>query len=438
MTEHLFLSEKGKKASSTLARVDLDVYFEALENRYHPVDNPSGALPMSVAENQLCWDNLKQKFQQITRKQDIPDWVASYGDAAGVASFREAIASFFSEFLFGCPVNPESLACFGGATGVIEMTAFLLANPGDTAVIPAPSYPVYTGDLGVIPGVKRYDLHTHHELEEIQNEISISLEKLEKTKNEIEAQGSRFKLLILTSPDNPTGMIYSEAQLRSIADWCIAEEIHLIVNEIYGLSRFNLDHPQLRESYPDPIPFYSFGKLMHEYQSPLLHHWYSFSKDFGISGFRIGVIHSHNSGLIQGSRNAGLSHSISNYTQWVVQEMLSDHDFLEEFFQKHTHRLTEAFLTVKKAMDEVGTPIQPAYGSLFAWVDFSAFLKEESHEGETDLWLEIFEKTGVLLTPTDGFGHSKKGLFRLVITSLSPNELKLAMERLQEFFKNKK
>lgn len=438
MTEHLFLSEKGKKASSTLARVDLDVYFEALENRYHPVENPSGALPMSVAENQLCWEDLKQKFQQITREQDIPDWVASYGDAAGVATFREAIASFFSEFLFGCPVDPETLACFGGATGVIEMTAFLLANPGDTAVIPAPSYPVYTGDLGVIPDVKRYNLHTHHELEEIQNEIPISLEKLEKAKKDIEAQGSSFKLLILTSPDNPTGMIYSEAQLRSIASWCIAQEIHLIVNEIYGLSRFDLEDTQLKPSYPDPIPYYSFGKLMQEYQSPMLHHWYSFSKDFGISGFRIGVIHSHNAGLIQGSRNAGLSHSISNYTQWVVQEMLSDHDFLRRFFKKHTHRLTEAFLTVKKAMDEVEIPVHPAYGSLFAWADFSSFLEEESHQSETKLWLEIFEQTGVLLTPTDGFGHSKKGLFRLVITSLSPEELKLAMKRLHEFFKNKK
>ncbi|HCX75839.1 MAG TPA: 1-aminocyclopropane-1-carboxylate synthase, partial [Algoriphagus sp.] len=159
MSDSNSLSQKGKAASENPMRIDLEVYFDAMDNIYHAKDNPTGTFPMNIAENQLCWEMLKEKMQEISAKQEIPDWVTSYGDPSGVLSFREAIASYYSDFLMNLTVDPETLALSVGATSVIEMTAFLLAEPGDTAVIPAPSYPVYTGDIGVFPSVKRYDLH---------------------------------------------------------------------------------------------------------------------------------------------------------------------------------------------------------------------------------------------------------------------------------------
>ncbi|EAZ80926.2 1-aminocyclopropane-1-carboxylate synthase [Algoriphagus machipongonensis] len=431
------LSQKGQTASESPARVDMEIYFEALDNPYHPTDNPKGALPMNVAENHLCWEMLRDRIQQVTREHEIPDWVASYGDPAGIPRFREATASFLENHLFGTHVNPDSLAFSVGATSVIEMTSFLLADPSDTAVIPAPSYPVYTGDIGVIPGVIRYDLQTHEELEELKNGIPINTQKLEQAKKDIEAKGSRFKILILTSPDNPTGGIYSEKQLRETADWCIANQIHLIVNEIYGLSLIDISHPEIKEDYPNPIEFVSFGKIMSEYQNPYLHFWYSFSKDFGVSGFRIGLLHSFNEELIQAYRNAGLSHSISNYTQWVMSEVLEDKAFLEQFFSTYRERLTESYLIVRKSLKRMNIPFNPSFGSLFVWMDWSKFLSEESAEGEEKLWMEIYQQTGVLLTPTNGFGHKKKGLYRMVITSLNQSKLQVAMDKLEDFTKKK-
>ena len=437
MNQDSFLSEKGKKAAENSARVDIEVYFEAMDNLYHPVDNPDGALPMNVAENQLCWKQLKEKRQESTKTKEIPDWVAGYGDPAGVEDFRKAIADFLGERIIKSPIDADSLAISGGATGVIEMTSFLLANPGDTAVIPAPSYPVYTADIGVVPDVKRFDLQTHHELDELKNGIPISIDQLDKAKLEIEDSGSHFKILILTSPDNPTGMIYSESQLREITDWCIQNQVHLIVNEIYGMSRIQIDQDELKHDYPNPISFYSFGKIMKEYQSPLLHYWYSFSKDFGISGFRIGVLHSLNENLINAYRNAGLSHSISNHTQWFLTEILEDKEFLDEFFANQSQALNQAYRTVRNSLNEVGIKFNPSYGSLFVWMDLSHLLPEQNQEGETKLWREIYDSTNILITPADGFGHSKRGLFRLVITSLNPNELDVAMERLKGFVKSK-
>ena len=245
-------------------------------------------------------------------------------------------------------------------------------------------------------------------------------------------------MLILTSPDNPTGGIYSESQLNLLADWCIENEIHLIVNEIYGLSPIDIDHVEIKSDYPDPIRFVSFGQLMAQKKNPYLHFWYSFSKDLGISGFRIGLLHSYNQDLINGYRNAGLSHCISNYTQWVLQEVLEDLDFMEKYISTNQKALTESYVKVVSCLRELHIPFNPSYGSLFVWMDMSAFLSENSDQGQEQLWLEIFEQTGILLTPGNGFGHSKKGLFRMVISSLNHQALGVAMNRLKGFVLQKR
>lgn len=427
------LSQKGKAASENPMRIDLEVYFDAMDNIYHSKDNPTGTFPMNIAENQLCWEMLKEKMQEISGKQEIPDWVTSYGDPSGVLSFREAIASYYSDFLMNHTVDPETLALSVGATSVIEMTAFLLAEPGDTAVIPAPSYPVYTGDIGVFPSVKRYDLHTHSDIGELRDGIPLQISQLEKAKKEIEASGSKFRMLILTSPDNPTGGIYSKEQQEEIADWCIANHIHLIVNEIYGLSLIDTEDLEVSGDYGKQMKFYSFGNLMNQKKSAYLHHWYSFSKDLGISGFRIGVVHTYNEDFIQAYKNVGLSHGISNHTQWLLQEVLNDKAFMKTYIDSYQKALNQSYKIVRSTLQKLALRYSPSHGSLFVWMDLSEFLQEKTQQGENDLWLKVYEETKILLTPSNGFGHKQKGLFRLVISSFKHADLRVAMERFSKF-----
>jgi aspartate/methionine/tyrosine aminotransferase len=432
------LSQRGTQASHKPVRVDLEIYQKAMENHYDAKSNPEGCFAMNVAENHLCWEMLRERIEKVARENSIPDWVASYGDPAGVLSFREATAAYLSAFLVKENVDAETLAFSVGATSTIEMTAFLLANPGDTAVIPAPSYPVYTMDIGVIPGVKRFDLQTHHDLGELRSGIPIKIEQLEAAKEKIEATGSRFRMLILTSPDNPTGGIYSQEQFEFLADWCEANKIHLIVNEIYGLSMIDISHPDICKDYLHPITFVSFGQLMAKRKSPFLHLWYSFSKDLGISGFRIGLTHSYNTDFIAGYRNAGLSHGISNYTQWVLTAVLEDHGFMREFIAASQKALTQSYLIVINHLKALNITYSPSYGSLFVWMDMSEFLTEDSEKGQHDLWLDIYQNTGILVTPGEGFGQKKKGLFRVVISSISHQALEVAMDRLKEYILEKR
>ena len=245
-------------------------------------------------------------------------------------------------------------------------------------------------------------------------------------------------MLILTNPDNPTGGIYSHQQLLKYTNWCIDHGIHLVVNEIYGLSLINTKHSVIREDYTEDTVFCSFANIMQAKQSDLLHLWYAFSKDLGISGLRIGLVYSQNEAFIKAYGNVNLSHTVSNYTQWALQLLMNDTEFMSSYVANNCERLTESYAVVIQHLKELQIPYVPARGSLFTWLDLSELLVENTSTAEHNLWLDLYRSAGVLLTPGEGFGHSKKGLFRLVYPCVSKHDLETAMDRLSRFVLRKR
>ncbi len=427
------LSGRGARAADTPLRIDYAAHREATANRYDSVHNPAGALPLNIAENRLSWHELKARIEAVTGSMEIPAWVPKYSNTRGAAPFRVAVADFLSTHLTGCPVDPDHLGVSAGATSVIEMTSFILADAGDVAVIPAPCYPVYSQDIGNLSGVERHDLVTYHDLSEVAHGPVLKLAHLDQAKRDIESDGKRFRLLILTTPDNPTGGIYERDRLAEIADWCIAHEIHLVVNEIYGLSLIDTGHPSIRDDYESVAPFESFGRIMDEKRSDYLHLWYALSKDLGVSGFRVGMVYSRNEAFLRSYENLNLTHSVSNHTQWVMGHVLTDHDFMTGYVKRNQERLTDAYAMVVTRLRRMRVPYIPSRGSLFAWIDLSEFLEAESIDGELALWESIYRESGVLLTPGVGFGQSKHGLFRVVYPCVTVPELAVALDRLEAF-----
>jgi len=427
------LSCRGQKLADNPARIDFELFMEAAGNLYHPETNPEGAFPLNVAENCLALSRIKDKLTAILQQKKMPDWVLKYTDSLGHPEVRDEVARFMSDYLCHTPIAPESIAFSAGATAVIEVSSFVLADPGDVVVIPAPSYPMYSKDLGIKSQAERYDLQTHHDIQEIGAHAPVSPQLLDQTLAELNQQGKRFRILLITSPDNPTGCRYTELQLRALADWCIRHEIHLVVNEIYGLSLIDTQDPQLRNYYPEEEAYCSFARIMADPKSDWLHLWYAFSKDFSMSGLRFGVLHTLNESLLEGYANANLPHLVSNHTQWMVAEMLKDHDFLKAFTAENQTLLTRSYKRVVQALDQLHTPYIPAHGSLFVWADLSRFLAEDSDQGQEQLWLDIFRHTGLLLTPGEGFGHKKKGLFRIVFTAVPYEHLQVAMDKMVDY-----
>lgn len=422
------LSTRGRSLAHNPARADMALFMEAAQDAYHPQNNPQGKFPLNVAENSPMIPVVQARLAATLQRHVPPAWVFQYTQIAGHPEVRAAVAQFMTRYLCQCPIEPDTLGLSAGASAIVELTSFLLANPGEVAAIPAPAYPMYSHDLGVKSGLARYDLQTHVELNEHGAEGPVTPARMDQALADLRSQGKRLKLLLLTTPDNPTGCMYALPRLRELAQWCMQHEVHLVVNEIYGLSVL-----------PGQVPADSgsFATLMREYQSDYLHLWYALSKDFAMSGLRVGVLHSRNEALMTAFANANIPHMVSNLTQWVVGEMLQDEAFLQDYLAHNQRQLAESYRVITEALDAWGVPYLPASGSLFVWADFSRYLAAPTEAAEQDFWLDLYRQTGVLLTPGAGFQHQKHGLFRIVHTAVPTEHLAVAVARMQAFLDRK-
>jgi len=412
----------------------MDLFFEAAQNLYDPKENPEGYFTLNVAENALMIPMMKERMDAILQQGEIPEWAFQYTDPNGHPEVREAVAQFMEKYLCKCPIAADSIAFSAGAAATIEVSTFMLADEGDVVVIPAPAYPMYTNDVGLKSGLQRYDLQTHYHPADHGAISPLTTAHLDTAWADINSKGQAFKILLLTSPDNPTGCMYSQKQLEEIAQWCVAHEVHLVVSEIYGLSLVNIEEDQIRADYTKATVPHSFAQIMAELQSDYLHLWYALSKDFAISGFRFGIVHSLNEAFLKGFGNVNIPHMVSNLAQWVIGELMKDQDFLERYIASNKAQLTESYKAVVRALNDMEVPYVPSRGSLFVWADFSKYLKSDSKKGQEDLWMDLYTNTGILLTPGTGFQHEKFGVFRIVYTTVPLSHLKVALDRLGDFF----
>jgi 1-aminocyclopropane-1-carboxylate synthase len=429
----LSLSTRGHHLATTPSRIDHALFMEAKQNLYDPEDNPSGSFPLNVAENQIMAPIIMAKLMTVLKNKEMPDWVMGYTHYLGHPEVRVTIARFMEQHLCACKIHPDTLGLSAGATAIVEVTAFLLANPGDVVVIPAPAYPMYTNDFGIKAGISRYDLQTHDNLQEIGTKAPVTPDLLERTWATLKTEGRCFKILLISSPDNPTGCRYEEDQLRALARWCIEHQVHMIVNEIYGLSLIDTtptDHPSSAQGQDEYV---SFAKIMEEFVSDYLHLWYAFSKDFGMSGLRCGVVYSLNKGFISGLQNINVPHMVSNMSQWMIKEMLSDDEFIKNYIEQNKKQITRSYQWVVAALKLLDVPFIPSRGGIFVWIDLSSYLDANKDDAEIALWMNIYKQTGVLLTPGKEFKHLQKGLFRMVYTAVSFDHLKVAVERLSAY-----
>ena len=425
------LSHRGQTAAKTPLRADFALLDEATQNEYHPKDNPTGAIPLCIAENTIGWEPLRDRLQQIAATTTTPDWVTSYTAILGHPEFRKVLAGFLSKHLGGNELNPETLAISAGATATIEITAMLLADPGDVAVIPAPGYTAYTPDIGNRAGLERYDLQLPAP-EDHPGTYALSTAALDRAYAEL---GERFKLLILTQPNNPTGQVFTEDQIFRAVTWCEERKIHCIVNEIYAMSLIDQDHPDLRGDYEGRQWFVSCLPQLESRGSDYFHWWYSFSKDFGLSGFRVGALYTKNEALIKAYGNFAAPSVTSNHTQWLLTELLRDDAWVMNWM-KTDRNITESYAIVIKTLRDLNIPYTPAIGSLFVWFNLSAKLSADTDEAWEAQWREIYDETGLLFTHPLGMGGKERGWVRMVYSGVPKATLIEAMRRFSNYWRS--
>jgi aspartate/methionine/tyrosine aminotransferase len=134
--------------------------------------------------------------------------------------------------------------------------------------------------------------------------------------------------MLISNPINPVGIVYSADQLLLAVSWCRKKRLHLIMDEIYALS-----------NYEPSQPFESISRLLNNDLGDDIHIIWSLSKDFGMSGLRLGVLYSQNEKFLQASAILNDFYQVSNVVQYAASKLLSDKQFLLSYIPENLSRI---------------------------------------------------------------------------------------------------
>jgi len=157
----------------------------------------------------------------------IEDGRASfYTVASGLPELKDAISDYMKEF-YGYAVNRNEVVVGTGAKFILYAFFTSVINPGDEVIIPTPCWVSYVDQVKMVEGTPV----TFQTTEE--NHFKATVEQLEA------ARTDKTKVVLLNSPSNPTGMIYSKEELEAIGNWAVEHDILILADDIYGRLVYN-------------------------------------------------------------------------------------------------------------------------------------------------------------------------------------------------------
>lgn len=383
-------------------------HFARTGTPWDPQSNPSGYIPMCIAENKLTWDLLEPK---MAASRQVPQSVVGYGPWIGAVAFREELARFMSRRLVDGTVTAEDLAVLSGAGSVLELLFYAICDPGDGVLVPTPSYSAFWSDLETRNELKILPVHCTSE-----EGFALTIERLDA----VVANADRpVKALLFTSPNNPLGTVYRQDELEEVLGWAEAKGIHIVFDEIYALSTYGT------------TPFVSGTSLRPEL-GDRTHVVWAFSKDFAMSGLRCGVLYSKNEGVLDAVNGLAYWAGCSGDTQELLRQMIADDGWVDAYILENQHRLGEAHARTTAALDAAGIPYVPSEAGFFMLCDMRPFMTEISWDAEHALWRSILETANVNLTPGSACHVGEPGFMRLCFTSEPTDAIVAGIERISQ------
>ncbi len=377
-----------------------------LGSAYDRLSNAQGYLPLSVAENLLSADLLLERLAAV---REVPPRVLGYDSMVGSMRFRQQLARFLSRRVLGRALRPEQVAVLAGAGSVLEILFHCLCNPGDSVLVPTPSYAGFWADL-----------ETRDQLTIVEVPTS-STEGFRLTGNHLDravATADRpIKALLFTSPNNPLGSVYTAAEIEQILDWAENRQMHVVFDEVYALSVFG------------DRGFTSCARVAAKLGNRV-HVVWAFSKDFGASGLRCGVLVSENRDLLSAIDGLAYWACCSGHTQYLLGELISDDDWVRAYIRRNQAALGHAYRQVTAALEQEALPYFPATAGFFLLVDLRDYLEIPTWEAEHALWRRLLERGNVNLTPGKDCRNPRPGLFRLCFAGVPTEAVVTGVRRI--------
>jgi aspartate aminotransferase len=322
-----------------------------------------------------------------------------YTPAAGIPELREAVAEKL-ERENKISYDPEGeVVITPGAKMALYAAIMALVNPGDEVVIPSPWWVSYVPMVQLADG-KPVFVPTYEE-DEFRLLSDAVAEKVTR----------KTKLLILNSPNNPTGAVLSREDLKGIAEVCEDHDIFIISDEIYEYIIYDdAEH----------VSIASLGNMKERVVTVN-----GLSKAYSMTGWRVGYAAGPREVIKAMTRLQ--AHSVSNVTSFVqkaaVAALRGPSDEVERMVKAFDERRR---YIVSELRSIPGVSCVMPRGAFYAFANFSAYEKDSFK-----LANYLLEEAGVAVVPGAAFGEEGEGYIRLSYATSMEN-IKAGMERIRE------
>jgi aspartate aminotransferase len=332
-----------------------------------------------------------------------------YTPAVGLPEMREAIAEKTLRDS-GTKVDPSQVLVTNGGKQAVY-TAFQVAlNDGDEVLVPTPYWTTYPEAIKLAGGTQ-------------VDVFAGSDQDYKVTPEQLEAHYSpKTKALLMCSPNNPTGAVYSRAELEAIGKWALGKEgLWVITDEIYQ----NLVYDGLKAySITELVPELSERTMMIN----------GVAKSYAMTGWRLGwLIAPPDAAKAAANLQSHLTSNVSNISQRAAIEAITgDQEPVRQMLEAFDRRRKTAVAELNK-IDGIITPTPE--GAFYVYPDVSGLFGRDFAGRKFNSSLEladfVLDEAEVALVPGEAFGPS--GYFRLSY-ALGDDQLVEGIQRLQKLF----
>lgn len=331
-----------------------------------------------------------------------------YTPAAGMPELKEAICEKFLKDN-GLSYEPSQIVVSTGAKSSLFHAICAMVDEGDEAILPSPYWLTYP-ELVKLAGGKTAFVKT------------FAKDGYKMTAKELEAAiTEKTKLLILNSPNNPTGAVYTKDELAAIAKVCEKKKIYVISDEIYE---------KLVYGGEEHISIASLSGYMKEHTVVIN----GMSKSYSMTGWRIGYLAAPSD--IAKAVSSMQSHTTSNacsIAQYASVAALTS-DESNKFIENMQKTFDERRKYMVKTLQETkGIVLPEPKGAFYVFADVSAYYgkKFAGEEVKDSLsFANLALKKGVAVVPGAAFGDDN--CIRLSY-AISLEDVKEGLKRLKEF-----
>ncbi len=327
-----------------------------------------------------------------------------YAPVKGIPELRDKLARVKTQ-QYGVSLTRDNILITCGGKHALQQTLFSLVDTGDDVLIPAPAWVSFQYMVRLAEGNPIF-VQTRY-----QNGFFPTSQELEQHRSK------KTRVLILNSPNNPTGQTIREEMLRELIQWCIDHHIYLLYDETYEHLTFS--------GYRHWHPFH----ILKEWH-PLILTAGSFSKTYCMTGWRVGWLIADREIVDCVARiQSHSTTSTSTISQWAACTAL---DLSSQTFALMKQTYEENAKYAGQFLHQFsGLHLIPPEGAFFVWFDIRSWLNALELSDE-EFALRLLQEAGVGLVAGSAFGRS--GFFRLSV-AVDKAVLKEGLEAFETFYK---